>query len=1028
MSGVGFVQQSSKSPRSPEVIAAVRRSTSPKQGWDVFISYVYAERAKWEPVIEALRREGISVFQDYRDITTFDSITKRVKEGLASSRIFLALWSTAYPTRRICQWELTAAYTAAESKGPASFDQVLVVRTSDVPIDDIPLPRIRDLIVGEASQPQVIVEAVKRKLASDLPRFGEISQEWPPWYPLGERPQRPQVFVGRSQELWQLHTELRSQDAEVATGRFNRGHAQVVGLAGAGKTMLVQEYASRFRSAYPGGVVWFRVPSAAEERKRGWLGLLFQLGQDLKLTDLGEANVAQRVSSELTERGKNFLWVFDGVGPDVSLSELKGWLALSEPGAAVLTTQSQKFTQALGGAVYLRPLDSDASLDLITQGDATSVTEIEEAKKICELLGHHALAVAVAGAYVSNSPLASFSKFLRQLQQPSEDHLERAESLVEGLGLELPTGHEVSVTSVMIHAVEALSESGEQVLQLVAQLASSPIPILVLDGAFHDPSRQPGAISEALEQGLMECRSRSLLDGDTDLVRAHGIVSRTVRYHANADVMRARRGRLIASSWDLAKRYLSAQAPSDLRLLSPHLLALLSTPELSAIEYVYAASACTWSGLAADAIHCAEEALSRAKSPEEQHMALDQLAGAYHAAGRHADAREVHVDKLLPLLIEELNSGSGHPQLRRLLGNVASTLIRSGESERAAEVHALSEGRDRDKKLLQMRSLLDAINHLAQNRETVTRGSLAAAGGAAHADEAMVLLRKAQIMEHDGECDQAIAMLDEASKAAESRLGPEHFSTIGLLHELGRMLNNQEKYQHALPINKRVYEWRVRHEGERHPHTLAAGQNYADSMVQLQHPDAVDFCRTVLANKMQVPSMGAESIRLAVASLARALLDTGQVAECRKLLEEHIRKQPEPATTQTQVQMAGLLLETELLSFSDVRGTIAPLQQLLDGIVPRAGLSSSVNALLMTLKQQLSRHQDSPSVASLLPIAIEGVIQLAPSYGDDGAVARAIAAVAVTAKVECGEASPQAVIAYFARKYFNGDKTWIERI
>jgi hypothetical protein len=45
-----------------EVIAAVRRSTS----WDVFISYVYAERAEWEPVIEALRREGISVFQDYR--------------------------------------------------------------------------------------------------------------------------------------------------------------------------------------------------------------------------------------------------------------------------------------------------------------------------------------------------------------------------------------------------------------------------------------------------------------------------------------------------------------------------------------------------------------------------------------------------------------------------------------------------------------------------------------------------------------------------------------------------------------------------------------------------------------------------------------------------------------------------------------------------------------------------------------------------------------------------------------------------
>jgi hypothetical protein len=103
-------------------------------GFDVFLSYTWADREAVTALAGALVEAHLRVFTDNPEIQTFDRITTRITGALASSKVLLAYYSATYPTRRACQWELTAAYLAAQRAGDPS-QRVLVVnpRMSRVP-------------------------------------------------------------------------------------------------------------------------------------------------------------------------------------------------------------------------------------------------------------------------------------------------------------------------------------------------------------------------------------------------------------------------------------------------------------------------------------------------------------------------------------------------------------------------------------------------------------------------------------------------------------------------------------------------------------------------------------------------------------------------------------------------------------------------------------------------------------------------------------------------------------------------------
>ncbi len=89
----------------------------PAAEYDIFLSHAWADGERPQQLADALTQAGLRVWFDAAEINDFASITRAVTEGLAKSKALLAYYSKTYPLRRACQWELTAAFLAAQTEG-----------------------------------------------------------------------------------------------------------------------------------------------------------------------------------------------------------------------------------------------------------------------------------------------------------------------------------------------------------------------------------------------------------------------------------------------------------------------------------------------------------------------------------------------------------------------------------------------------------------------------------------------------------------------------------------------------------------------------------------------------------------------------------------------------------------------------------------------------------------------------------------------------------------------------------------------
>src|SRR5512132_3947797 len=132
---------------------------SVEPSYDVFVSYPWADRAAVPPLAQALRDHGLRVFVDNPEIEDFTRITTTITHSLAASRVLLAYYSKQYPTRRACQWELTAAYLAAQRAGDPS--RRILVLNPEPGLDHLHPGELRD-----AWPAAPLHRATKRRLRS----------------------------------------------------------------------------------------------------------------------------------------------------------------------------------------------------------------------------------------------------------------------------------------------------------------------------------------------------------------------------------------------------------------------------------------------------------------------------------------------------------------------------------------------------------------------------------------------------------------------------------------------------------------------------------------------------------------------------------------------------------------------------------------------------------------------------------------------------------------------------------------------
>ncbi len=522
-------------------------------GFDVFVSYAHADAGWVFALADALRAEGLRVWLDdagHADagIPDFTSIQRSIESGLARSRALVACYSLTYLTRRACQWELTAAVLLAQALDERE-SRVLVINPESS-VEHIRPVELRDgrMVQLPDRQSASALATAARQIAAhavglrDRQSFGEIRRARDPaWY--GRTRLGLDSFVGRTADLWDVHSMLRAPRHAIITGRFGRPVATVCGIGGQGKTMLANEYALRFGGAYPGGVFWLRGYGAeAGDTASGQHGSVLDAqlrrfasdrGLQVETADLRAVVLALRNDLGAAPPA---LWIVDDLPDGLSVEEAGAWLAPNEDTPTLLTTRSRAYDRLLR-PVLLDRLPDQEGLELLTsRRPPTDAAEREKALEIVGALAGHSLALEVAGSWLA-AGVGTYADYADDLREDPRDILELAADLAG----ELPTGHERSIARTLSHSVSALGDDGLKLLELGAVLSDAPIPINLLTRYFEiDGSVSTDLAKVHATRALADARRLSLVSGAATSPVVHALVSRAVRVQQKRNLKRSR--------------------------------------------------------------------------------------------------------------------------------------------------------------------------------------------------------------------------------------------------------------------------------------------------------------------------------------------------------------------------------------------------------------------------------------------------------------------------------------------------------
>ncbi|MEU9169510.1 toll/interleukin-1 receptor domain-containing protein [Streptomyces sp. NPDC048420] len=430
--------------------------------WDVFLSYSRNDVEQVRRLARALRDGGLEVFTDETGVASFTGISDTIRRELARSKALLAFYSTGYPEREACRWELTAAYLAGLGEGDPRR-RVMVVNPERGTGHIHPV-ELRDARHATSEDLAALVADVRAHVAGISGPMTLAEPRVRRWMLGAPRP-RPE-FLGRLSELWQVHSALHAHTAPLVTGRAAAHAVQIRGMAGIGKTLLAQEYALRFEAAYPGGVYWVN-GEAYNESVRA-------LGAD----DLFE---------HFDALGEPFLWIVDAVAAGrPTAREIAATAAPHPLGHSLFTLRSRSY-DGLGTPIDLGPLDS-AHARVLAGDDA-----------LAEAMGGHPLALGLLGRAVraGDRPAGLYDRL----------HA-RGRSLLDTLA-----GHDV--TGGVVRDVDTRDTADV----LRCAVALHPLPLTTDDAArvLAAADRVPQAVAgRRAANGVRELRARSLLNSAAD--------------------------------------------------------------------------------------------------------------------------------------------------------------------------------------------------------------------------------------------------------------------------------------------------------------------------------------------------------------------------------------------------------------------------------------------------------------------------------------------------------------------------------
>ncbi len=510
--------------------------------WDVFLSSTRRDRRGPVEVEHALKKAGLKVFRDTA-IDEFDGITGDIVRALAGSTVLLAYYSREFPARYACQWELTAAFIAAQRVGDPR-DRVLAINP-EAPESGHMAPieladarffgpvRTDDELARMVSRVRDKVRAAKTPLGAS--RAGGRAGELP------GRVTRSHDFAGRHPQLWAIHTGLHRKATPLVSDPGLPHVALVRGLSGMGKTSLAAQYAFLFQDAFPGGIFWIGpLPARGPSEVRAVFHQeLAAIARELGLGVTGAHldHLRRIVADHLSKMGGQTLWLIDDVPGSMIQQALDELVIPSQHAHTVLTSRDG----AVGwdvATVELPGLTKDEAAVLLRRFLPDHTPQLRQALgKVVERCGGHPIAVRQALRTL----------YTRQRPTTDEDMVTRLNEAAR------------SVPGSVTEAISGLSDSARAIVSVAAVLAPAPIPPQVITEVLGMPEEEAAVAADELAAATL----LQVVDGSWEV---HALISAACQDGPEIPQLAGKAAKLLGKSTNrqLIRHALALAARQDL--------------------------------------------------------------------------------------------------------------------------------------------------------------------------------------------------------------------------------------------------------------------------------------------------------------------------------------------------------------------------------------------------------------------------------------------------------------------------------
>ncbi|MGW1809094.1 tetratricopeptide repeat protein [Streptomyces sp. NPDC002078] len=778
---------------------------------EVFFSYPRADRAAVLPLVGALRAAGVGVFLDESGIDEFEGITDKIRAALAGARLFVAYYSATYPTRPACQWELLTAFRASTVLGQAS-ERILVINPEPA-ADHIQPVQLRDARYGVAAEPVStarLVERIAARVGGSPGSLGDaIESRRPVWRPLEHLGSAR--FIGRVDEFWQLHHALHAFEYPATQDGASAGQAVVIGLGGVGKTLLVEQYARRFASFYPGGIYWFTSAAShnphALDRGSGQADVRVQHYQQvaaalaLDTAALDPAQVREAARQHIHTVGEPCLWIVDDVPGELPPGVVRELAAPHPLGRTVMTTRWRGYQLPVIDVDVLHP--DEAYRLLTTARTPKGPAEDTAARTLVKRLGSHALAVDLARGCLADQPGLTYTELLGQLADTQ--HGDAFQALVDDLYMQVPTDHTSDIAATFTRSLHHLDGHALTLMRIAALLAPAPLPERLLTSISLTLSRQDDQNTRRADRRALSAAQRRSLIRQTGTEPPswfmHALVSRTLTLTPETARLKLtlRRAALAATTRLMMAVYTPGRL--DLADVMPHARALIEELDTdegldlldSVARYDYE------SGQPASAVHHYRR-LTDARTTQlgadhpDTLASRNDLAGAYRSAGDLGRAIPLYEQTLADM---QRVLGDDHPNTLASRNNLAYAYRSAGDLGRA----------------------IPLLEQTLADRERVLGGD--------HSNTLASRNNLAYAYESAGDLGRAIPLYEQTLTDRERVLGDDHPDTLTSRNNLAGAYESAGDLGRAIPLYKQTLADMQRVLGDDHPDTLTSRNNLA---------------------------------------------------------------------------------------------------------------------------------------------------------------------------------------------------------